>query len=91
MTHASMRVMTHTRDAPGDRHDTLSRVTGRSGRGTARQTIRIDEDLWDDFDEAARKLGTDRSTWIRDAVRWCVGRPNAPTPARPEPDSDDAA
>lgn len=65
------------------RHDTLSAVTGRSGRGTARQTIRLDEDLWTRLDEAAKRLGTDRSTWLREAARWCVGEPDAAAPQRP--------
>jgi metal-responsive CopG/Arc/MetJ family transcriptional regulator len=65
------------------RHDTLPAVTGRSGRGTARQTIRVDQDLWTRFDEAAKRLGVDRSTWLREAVRWCVGEPDAAPPRRP--------
>lgn len=77
-----MRVMTQTSGPANERHDTLAAVTGKSGRGTARQTIRVPEDLWDRFDEATKQVGTDRSNWIRDAIRWCVGDLDAP-PGRP--------
>jgi hypothetical protein len=79
-----MRVMTQTSDPLGNRHDTLIGVTGRSGRGTARQTIRVDEGLWERFDEVTKQMGTDRSGWIRDAIRWCVGETDVSPPVRPE-------
>jgi predicted DNA-binding protein len=75
--------MTQTSGPFRNRHDTLASVTGRSGRGTARQTIRLDEDLWERFDEATKRLGTDRSSWIRDAVRWCVGETDVSPPEQP--------
>jgi hypothetical protein len=80
-----MGVMTPT-SFPGDRrHDTLSGVTSR---GTDRRTLRVDEDLWTRFGDAVRALGTDRSTWLRDAIRWAVRDPNAAAPGRPEPDAN---
>lgn len=54
------------------RHDTLNAVTGRSGKGTARQTIRIDATLWDEFGELATSVGTDRSAVVRDLIREWV-------------------
>jgi hypothetical protein len=92
-TYATMRVMTHARENAEKCHDTLPGMTGRSGRGTARQTVRVDEDLWDLFATATETLGTDRSTWIRDAIRWCVHEsdvsPSRPT-TPPPPIDDDA-
>lgn len=80
MTHASL---------PGSkRHDTLAVVTGRSGRGTARQTIRIDETLWERF--GGLVPGGNRSDVIREFIRWYVrdresGRPVG-MPKRPAAD-----
>jgi hypothetical protein len=80
--------MTQT-TSPGDtRHDTLSDVTGRVGRGTARQTVRIDEKDWDDLGENAARAGTDRSAAIRAFVAWYNGRPGAELPERPAADSE---
>jgi hypothetical protein len=79
-----MGVMTHVADQSGICHDTLSDVTGRSGRGTARQTVRIDHELWDRFGVAARSSGVDRSSVLREFVRWYVheaGLPERPAPA----------
>lgn len=75
--------MTHATPKTEKRHDTVTRVTGKSGRGTARQTIRIDETLWEQFDAATKALGTDRSTWLRDAIQWCVRDAEAKAPKRP--------
>jgi hypothetical protein len=61
----------------------LSDVTGRSGRGTARQTVRIDHELWDRFGVAARSAGVDRSSVLREFIRWYVhevGLPQRPAP-----------
>jgi hypothetical protein len=55
-------------------------VTARSGRGTARQTIRIDEDLWNRFGQVAEP---DRSTVLREFIRWYVGEPGTKAPKRP--------
>ena len=71
---------------PG-RHDTprptnLINVSGKSGRGTARQTIRMDEDLWVKLDAAAQALGTDRSALLREYARWAVREKGAKAPRR---------
>lgn len=63
-----MGVMTRTSSSDENRHDTLAPVTGKSGRGTARQTIRVDADLWAEFGEWCEAHGTDRSV----AVRSCI-------------------
>lgn len=78
--------MTQAIPTPAPRHDTLAAVTGRSGRGTARQTIRVDEALWEQFGEQATKAGSDRSVLLRDFVRWFVREPGAKMPKRPEVD-----
>lgn len=57
-------------------------MTRRSGRGTARQTVRIDEELWKRLGELAEARGTDRSAVLRDFVLWAVGEPDAPAPKR---------
>lgn len=72
--------MTHASPEARNRHDTLAPVTGRSGRGTARQTIRVDETLWEQFGELAEP---DRSTVIREFIRWYVGQADAKAPKRP--------
>lgn len=58
-------------------------VSGKSGKGTARQTIRMDEELWKKLDAATKALGTDRSTVLRDFARWYVREPGAKLPRRP--------
>jgi hypothetical protein len=58
-------------------------VTGRSGRGTPRQTIRIDEDLWIRFGDLAASQGLDRSTVLRQFIRWYVRLPDGAIPRRP--------
>jgi hypothetical protein len=79
-----MRVMTQTTDAGSGRHDTLSGVTGRVGRGTARQTIRIDEADWELLRVRTAEAGTDRSAVIRAFVDWYNGKPEAELPQRPD-------
>lgn len=68
----------------GDRHDTLAVVTGRSGRGTARQTIRVEEALWDRFGVVAAAQDTNRSALLREFIAWYVRVPGAKMPKRPE-------
>lgn len=75
--------MTHTMTDPDDRHDTLLVVTGRSGRGTARQTVRIGEESWEDLGEKAAAIELDRSAVIRALVDWFRGIPGAELPVRP--------
>jgi metal-responsive CopG/Arc/MetJ family transcriptional regulator len=40
-------------------------------------------DLWQRLGEVAEQAGTDRSTVIRDLVRWYVRDPDATPPKRP--------
>jgi hypothetical protein len=44
----------------------------------------IDDQLWSDFEQAAARLGTDRSDILRRYIEWVVGRPGAQLPDRPE-------
>lgn len=82
-----MGVMTHATDPTGNRHDTLAAVTGKSGRGTARQTIRVDEDLWARFGAACDAADTDRSVVLRAYIaRYIRMHPIADEPAAPESD-----
>jgi hypothetical protein len=77
--------MTHATPERSRRHDTLSVVTAKSGRGTARQTIRVDEDLWELFDAARVSAGEDsRSVVVRDFIRWYVREKGARLPKRPD-------
>jgi hypothetical protein len=66
---------------------TLIAVTGRSGKGTARQTIRIDHELWERFGRVADHLGVDRSQLVRDYIEKLVDEhdPSAAT----EPAADE--
>ncbi len=66
-----------------ERHDTLTPVTGRSGKGTARQTIRVDEDLWASFGAACEIVGLDRSAVLRAFMHWFARQPGAKMPKRP--------
>ena len=76
--------MTHATLTDTPRHDTLTPVTGKSGRGTARQTVRIDEALWVEFEDARARAGAkDRSEVLREFVKWYVRRAGAKLPKRP--------
>lgn len=75
--------MTHATPSGAQRHDTLPSVTGKSGRGTARQTVRMDEELWEKLGRAATDAETDRSTVLRGLARWYVREPGAELPERP--------
>ncbi len=76
--------MTHATPPEPIRHDTLRPVTGRSGRGTARQTIRMDEELWNRLGAAAERVNLDRSEVLRRFARWYVGEPDIELPERPD-------
>ncbi|MCI3240267.1 hypothetical protein [Streptomyces spinosisporus] len=49
---------------------------------TPARQIRIG-DQWYDFDEAAKALGTDRATLIREFISWFLRKPGAKMPERP--------
>jgi hypothetical protein len=78
--------MTPARGSAEKCHDTLNGVTGRSGKGTARQTVRIDEDLWAKLGAACESAGIDRSAALRAFARWYVGEGDAELPERPAPE-----
>jgi hypothetical protein len=63
-------------------------VTGKSGRGTARQTFRYDEDGWKDFLVIAEP---DRSAVLRQFIDWYRGIPGAKMPKRPARKSEPVA
>jgi metal-responsive CopG/Arc/MetJ family transcriptional regulator len=48
----------------------------------------IDDQLTEDFDDAARRAGSDRSTITRQLWEWFAGRPDAQLPERPEAAAD---
>jgi hypothetical protein len=47
----------------------------------------IDDALCDDFDDATRTAGSDRSNVTRQFWEWYVGRPGAELPKRPTPEN----
>lgn len=53
-------------------------------RGTPTRPIRVDPDLWERFGVATTADGTDRSTVLRDFMRWYVREPGAKVPKRPD-------
>jgi hypothetical protein len=57
-------------------------VAAKSGKGTARQSLRLPEGEWDEFGAACQTAGTDRSAYLRDVIRWAVGRPGVKAPKR---------
>lgn len=61
---------------------TLIAMTRRSGKGTARQTIRVDHDLWERFGRVADKLGGDRSAIVREYIQRLVDE-HDPPPGKP--------
>lgn len=54
-------------------------------RGTPTRPIRIDPALWEKFGQAVEAAGdSDRSTVLREFIRWYVGEPDAQEPTRPQ-------
>ena len=45
-------------------------------------TVRIEKDVWEALEQAARNIGMDRSALLRQIARWCVGVPDAQLPPR---------
>lgn len=52
--------------------------------GTQHRSVRISDEDWSDFDVAAKSLGSDRGTVIKEFIRWYLRRPKAKMPQRPE-------
>lgn len=51
---------------------------------TPLRSIRMEDDLWSALDDAAKSTGFDRSSLVRQIVRWYLGVPGAQLPQRPE-------
>ncbi len=63
-------------------------ATRKRGEGkTPHRALRVEDDLWERFGAATTELGTDRSTWLRNAILWCVREPGARMPQRATPAS----
>lgn len=52
--------------------------------GTQHRSVRVSDEDWGDFDTAAKFLGSDRGTVIKQFIRWYLRRPGAKLPERPE-------
>jgi predicted transcriptional regulator len=50
---------------------------------TKARSIRIEDDLWEKLEPAARAAGYDRSGVIKQFVRWYLHVPGAQLPQRP--------
>lgn len=62
-------------------------VTGDEGKETREpKTIRLEPSLWVKLGPAALSNGHDRSSVIRQLVRWYLTEPGAQLPVRPERD-----
>lgn len=55
--------------------------------GTQHRSVRVSEEDWKGFDEAAKRSGADRGTLIKQFIRWYLRRPGAKLPKRPDPKS----
>lgn len=58
---------------------------------TPLRSIRMEDDLWSGLDSAATDNGFDRSSLVRQLVRWYLGVPEAQLPQRPKAPSPDSA
>lgn len=52
---------------------------------TPHRSVRLEDDLWNGLEPAARAAGFDRSGVIRQFVRWYLRVPGAKLPQRPDP------
>lgn len=57
---------------------------------TPPRQIRIG-DTWYDFDAAAKAMGTERATVIRELIDWYIREPGAKLPSRPDREIVEAA
>ncbi|MET9950193.1 hypothetical protein ABZ135_01410 [Streptomyces sp. NPDC006339] len=53
---------------------------------TPPRQIRIPNEDWSDFDDAAKAMGSDRAAVVREFIRWYLRRPGAKPPQRPPRD-----
>lgn len=51
---------------------------------TPPRQMRIPDDEWLPFDEAAKAAGTVRAEEVREFIRWYLRRPGAKLPTRPD-------
>ena len=51
---------------------------------TPPRQMRIPDDEWLPFDQAAKAAGTVRAEAVREFIRWYLRRPGAKLPARPD-------
>lgn len=61
-------------------------ATMPNARGTQPRQMRIDDETWADFGEAAKLLGTDRASLVREFIQWVLRRPGVKTPPRLTPE-----
>lgn len=59
-----------------------------TGKGTTRHSIRIEDDLWAVLERDAARMGSDRSTVLREFARYYTRQPGARMPKRPPPLGD---
>jgi hypothetical protein len=78
----SRRVRTRSIVLYVHREAVMARARGE-GKTPHRQ-VRVEDEHWERFGEVATALGTDRSAWIRDAIRWCLREPGVKAPRRQE-------
>lgn len=55
----------------------------KKASNTPHRSIRLEKELWEPLDAAARANGLDRSGLIRQFVRWYLRVPGAKLPPRP--------
>ncbi|WBC13429.1 hypothetical protein O7600_20075 [Micromonospora sp. WMMA1998] len=53
-------------------------------RGTPTRPVRVDLGEWERFGVAAKSQGADRSSLIREFMRWYLRLPGAKLPKRPD-------
>lgn len=63
--------------------DSESVADESSWNRTPHRSIRLEQELWDQLGDAAKAFGYDRSSLIRQLIRWYLGVPGAKPPPRP--------
>jgi hypothetical protein len=59
-------------------------TTTAKDNSTMPRPIRVPVDLWEEFGDVAKGLGSDRTKLILDFMRWMARHPGAKLPKRPE-------
>lgn len=61
----------------------MSKNSRRNVRGvTVNKTVRIEDELWQEFGDALALVGGTRAEEIRNTIRWQLGLPDAVAPRR---------